>query len=126
MVESAFPFKLKILLIIVCFVPIVFLLVYVNYDGIMNPKSHKEVFLENRIKEECIGKVKSLYRQTMNHNVLTLETNNCIFQVDADWETKFDVGDSISKRKGKLTVEHYRDGKLIEILDYNDLAKNMK
>ncbi len=84
MVESAFPFKLKILLIIVCFVPIVFLLVYVNYDGIMNPKSHKEVFLENRIKEECIGKVKSLYRQTMNHNVLTLETNNCIFQVDAD------------------------------------------
>ncbi|WP_430612235.1 hypothetical protein [Flavobacterium sp. JP2137] len=118
--------RLKILVTFVCLSPLLFLFLYVNYNNGFKYKSTGVVFLEIRIKEECIGKVKSIYRQKMNHNVLALETSNCIFQVDADWETKFEVGDSISKRKGELILKHYREGKLIEILDYNDIAKNMK
>ncbi len=126
MEEFTIPFKLKILLITVCFVPIVFLFIYVNYDGIMNPKSSKEVFLELIFKEECDGIIDSIYRQKMNHNILTLKTEFCVHTVPRLWETKFEVGDSISKRKGESILKHYREGKLIEILDYNDIAKNMK
>ncbi len=118
--------RLKVFLIFVCFVPLLFLFFYVNYDNILNSKSSKEVFLESRSKDECIGKVDSIYRQKMNHNILTLKTSDCIFQVDADWEAKFMVGDSISKKKGELIVKYYRNGKLIEVLDYRDIAKTMK
>jgi precorrin-3B methylase len=118
--------RLTVFLIFVCFVPLLFLFFYVNYDNILNSKSSKEVFLESRSKDECIGKVDSIYRQKMNHNILTLKTSDCIFQVDADWEAKFMVGDSISKKKGELIVKYYRNGKLIEVLDYRDIAKTMK
>lgn len=110
--------KLKLLLIIVCFAPLVFLIIYINYESIISPKSSKKIFLEIRSEEECIGKIDSIYRQKMNHNILVLQTENCIFQVEPFWEHKFKVGDSISKKKGELQVEHYRDEKLLETLDY--------
>jgi len=110
--------KLKLLLIIVCFAPLVFLIIYINYDSIINPKSRIESLLERRSERECIGKIDSIYRQKMNHNILVLQTENCIFQVEPFWEDKFKVGDSISKKRGELQVEHYRDGKLLEVLDY--------
>jgi len=62
----------------------------------------------------------------MSHNTLTLKAKKQNFYVPYRWETKFLVGDSISKKEGELFVEHYRDGELIEILDYRDIAKDMK
>lgn len=111
-------FKLKLFLIIVLFAPLVFLIIYINYDRIINPKSRIESLLERRSNEECIGRIDSIYRQKMNHNILVLQSENCVFQVEPFWEHKFKVGDSISKKKGELQVEHYRDGKLLELLDY--------
>jgi len=43
--------------------------------------------------------------------------------VERSWESKFQVGDSVSKNDGSLLAELYRDGKLIEVLDYNDIAR---
>lgn len=47
--------KLKLLLIIVCFAPLVFLIIYINYENIINPKNPEKIFLEIRSEEECIG-----------------------------------------------------------------------
>jgi len=62
----------------------------------------------------------------MNNNQLTLVTKRCDFIVESIWTEKFTVGDSISKKEGELFVEHYRDGELIDVLDYGDIAKEMK
>src|SRR5699024_7807522 len=107
-----------VFLILTCFIPLFLLFLFINYDNLVNPKNPEMIFLEIRNEEECIGRVDSIYRQKMNHNILVLQTENCIFQVEPFWEDKFKVGDSISKKRGELQVEHYRDGKLLEVLDY--------
>jgi len=61
----------------------------------------------------------------MDHNILALKTKTCEYKVNPEWETKFQIGDSISKKLSWLFIEHYRDGELIEILNYRDLAKNL-
>lgn len=116
--NSQMSTRLKVFLILTCCIPLLFLFLFVNYESIISPKSSKKIFLEIRSEEECIGKIDSIYRQKMNHNILVLQTENCIFQVEPFWEHKFKVGDSISKKKGELQVEHYRDEKLLETLDY--------
>ncbi|WP_430612241.1 hypothetical protein [Flavobacterium sp. JP2137] len=118
--------KARYFLFFMVFFPLICLFGWIFLEYVMDDRTNQEIFLDSRSEINCIGKVDSIYRQEMNHNILTLSTINGFFQVEGSWETKFEVGDSISKRKGELTLEHYRDGKLIEILDYNDLAKNRK
>ncbi len=54
---------------------------------------------------------------------MTLKGKSGLFEVEGEWERKFRVGDSISKRAGSLFVEHYRSGRLLEVLNYEDLRK---
>ncbi len=46
-----------------------------------------------------------------------MKINQCIYEITPLWENNFRVGDSISKKKGQLTVEHYRNGKLLEVIE---------
>lgn len=121
-----FSWKIKLFLAIIVLTPFIVLFWVVLADDIINPKSSGQIFLNMREKIECQGVVNSIYRQKMNNNQLTLLTENCEFIVESKWTRNFLVNDSISKKKGELFVEHYRDGKLIEILDYHDLAKDRK
>lgn len=120
------PIKMRILIISVCATPILFLFLYVNWNYIFNPKSRAEVFLESRLEKNCSGKIDSIFRQKNNHNILTLRTKNCSFEVDYPWENKFQLGDSISKKVTESTIKIFRKNKLIEILDYRDIAKTIK
>ncbi len=126
MKEDAYSWKLKLFLLIIFITPFIILFGIVLFDAIVYPKSSGEIFLDIRVKTDCQGVVNSIYRQKMNNNQLTLVTEDCAFIVDSKWTSKFLIGDSISKKGGELFVEHYRDGKLIEILDYRDIAKDMK
>lgn len=109
--------KVKYFLLFMMFAPLIGLFGWMFWGVITDNKTFEESFLEREKEIECIGKLDSIYRQKMNHNILTLRTNNCVFEVASNWENKFKVGDSISKKKGELIVEHYRNGELIEILD---------
>lgn len=124
MEKLVLPWKMKLFLLFILIFPFAILFWIVVGKEIINPKTPAEAFLNMRIKIDCQGVVDSIYRQKMNHNVQTLKTRNCIFQVDAVWENRFSIGDSISKKEGELFVEHYRDGKLLEVLDYHDIAKD--
>jgi|SRR5690606_1289203 len=126
MEKTAFSWKMKTFLFFIFTFPFVILFWIVAGKEVINPRTPEEVFLNIREKISCQGVVDSIYRQKMNHNVQTLKTRYCIFQLDAVWEDRFLIGDSISKKKGELFLEHYRDGKLLEILDYHDIAKNRK
>ena len=118
--------KMKLFLGIIFIFPFIVLIWVVLGNVIVNPKSPEEIFLTMREKIECQGVVDSIYRQKMNNNQLTLLTKECDFIVESSWTMKFIVGDSISKKEGELFLEHYRDGELIEILDYREIAKEMK
>lgn len=117
--------KEKVILISVMTIPLLVLFGWIFFNSITDKRTRKEIYLDRVIDENCEGIVDSIYHQEMNHNILTLKTNNCIYEVESDWENKFKIGDSISKKHGILKVEHYRNGKLLEILDYNDVVKNM-
>ena len=106
--------------------PFVGLFGWVFLNALTDTRSSGEIYLSFQVKKECFGKIKSIYRQKMNHNIQTLETENCLFQLPAKWEDNFQINDSISKKEGELSVEHYRDGKLIEVLDYHDVAREMR
>lgn len=106
--------------------PFIGLFGWVFLNVLLDKRNGGEIFLDSRRTINCEGKVQIIYRQKMNHNIQTLRTKNCKFQVEGVWENKFLVGDSISKKQGESFVEHYRSGKLIDILDYHDIAKDMK
>jgi len=108
--------RLKLLIQIVSIIPFIFLLIWMIIPDLYESRTFKDRFFEREEKIECIGVVDSIYRQIMNHNILTLKTNSCVYEIHSSWENKFLVGDSIIKREGELFIEHYRGGKLIEIL----------
>ena len=116
--------KQKTILILVMAVPLLLLFGWIFFNSITDKRTRKEIYLDMVVNNDCEGSVDSIYRQEMNHNIMVLKTKNCEFQVEAEWENKFKINDSISKRKGSLKIEHYRDGQLLEILDYNNLEKS--
>jgi len=118
--------KVKIFVIAVFVTPLVSLFLFANWDNMFSSKSRGDYFLEDRLEKHCSGKIDSIYRQRNNHNILTLRTNNCIFEVDYPWENKFQLGDSISKKVNEPMIKIFRDNKLLEILDYTDVAKTIR
>lgn len=104
------------------FIPLAVLLGVVLVESIRMPKN--QYFFEIRKKASFHGVIDSVYRQSDNHNVMTVTAKGQLFEIERIWESKFIIGDSVSKYKDSLTIELYRDGKLMEILDYNDLLKD--
>jgi len=124
--DSKITVKEKIILAGIVFIPIIMLVSWVFFKSLSDKTTDKDVYLNYEINIECIGKIDSIYRLKMNHNTLTLKVSGNNFYVPPNWENKFKIGDSISKKQGRLTVEHYRNNNLLEILDYNDIVKNME
>ena len=118
--------KAQAFLIVGCVLPFVGLIAIILWDNFSDKMTQEEMYLEYEKKSSFTGKIDTLYRLKMNHNTLTLKAEKQNFFVPAKWEDKFQINDSISKKEGELFVEHYRDGKLLEVLDYHDIAKDMK
>lgn len=115
--------KEKLILISVMATPLLLLFCWIFFNSITDKRTGKEIYLSHEINTECMGKIDSVYRLKMNHNTLTLNVSGDDFYVPPEWENKFKINDSISKKKGSLKVEHYRKGNLLEILDYNNLLR---
>jgi hypothetical protein len=117
------PNKAKLSIILLISVPFLLVFSFVGHDLWLNPTTPFEYFLEAQSKINVESKILSIYRDEKNHNTLFLKFKDTTIGLNRLWENKFKVGDSISKKKGFLIVEHYRNEKLIEILNYNDLKK---
>jgi hypothetical protein len=113
----------KSIIYIVLFVPMLVMIGFAIRGAFFNDRSSRDYFLETREKESFHGVVDSIFWQKDNHNVKTLKSDHGVFEIERVWENKFKVGDSVSKHKGCLLVEHYRNGKLLEVLNYEDLRK---
>ena len=115
--------KETIIFISVMAVPLLLLFGWIFYNSIADKRTGKEIYLDSERQTECRGIIDSIYRLEMSHNTLTLKVSKCNFYVPPEWENKFKIGDSISKRKGELVLKHYREHKLLEILDYEKLNR---
>jgi hypothetical protein len=113
--------KAKFILIISLFLPLIALFIYVFNNSFVDQKSNKKEFIEISKSVVFIAKIDSIYQPIKTRYATQLVSKNKIFYLPYEWEYKFKVGDSISKKKGDLILEHYRNGKLIEILDYNNI-----
>ena len=116
--------KEKIILISLMAIPLLSIFIWIFINSITDKRTGKEIYLDIVKDDNCEGIVDSIYRQKMNHNIMVLKSKNCEFLVEAEWENKFRINDSISKKKGSLKVRHYRNGLLVEILDYGNLVRN--
>ncbi|QES93546.1 hypothetical protein F0358_12855 [Empedobacter brevis] len=109
-------------LLAVILLPLLSLFSYIGYITSSDKRTNKEVFLDMVILDKFHEKIDSIYRVKKQHNGLIISGNNksigCPF---VNCEEKLSVGDSVSKDSGSLKLEHYRDGKLLEVLDYNDI-----
>lgn len=123
MTDLKLSIKEKVILISVMGIPLLLLFGWIFFNSITDKRTGKEVYLDMVIDKKCEGIVDSIYRQEMNHNVLALKTKDCIFEVEPEWEKKFEIGDSISKRKGELYLKYYRNDRLVEVLNYEDLNR---
>lgn len=108
--------RLRILVMIISVLPFLFLFAWMIIPELYDSRTLKDRFLEREESTECVGIINDIYRQKNNHNILTLKTKECIYEIHSAWENKFQIGDSISKKEGNLFIEHYRNGTLIEIL----------
>tara|TARA_B100001105_G_C22219762_1_gene369126 strand:- start:136 stop:516 length:381 start_codon:yes stop_codon:yes gene_type:complete len=118
--------RAKYFLILVCSLPVITLFGWIFWTSITDTRTSGERYLDSKSDMVCSGTIDSIYREKMNHNILALKTKSCVFDVPFNWENNFNLGDSISKKKGHLHVEHYREGKLLEVLDYREIAKTLK
>jgi hypothetical protein len=123
MTDLKLSIKEKVILISVMGIPLLLLFGWIFFNSITDKRTGKQIYLDMVIDKKCEGIVDSIYRQEMNHNVLALKTKDCIFEVEPEWEKKFEIGDSISKRKGELYLKYYRNDRLVEVLNYEDLNR---
>jgi hypothetical protein len=92
-----------------------------------NKEDHKKAFLELRQCKNIHSRIVKIHRDRSNHNTLTFKmADSTVTGIDADWEKKFIVGDSIAKDKGSVLLKQYRNDRLLETLDYSLLAENIK
>lgn len=102
--------------------PLLFLAGFVFWQS--RQETPGQFFYEERAQREFHGVIDSIYRQKDNHNVMTIMAKEQNLGIEGLWESKFRLGDSVSKDKGSLLVELYRNGDLIEILDYKDICRD--
>jgi hypothetical protein len=94
------------------------LVLFVLWNVIWGP-STKQVITEMDLSENVNGVVDSLFDDKANHNVRTaILKNNYIFQIESQWASKIEVGDSLNKKKGSFLLEVYKKGNKKLVLDY--------
>ena len=112
--------KINILLTIIIVLPLIILTIIVLNKS-LNPKKPRDIFLDNQSKKYFEGKIILIKNDKKNHNALTMHSNQNSIVLPSQWDYKVKVNDSISKQKGELFLKIYREGKLKDSLNYNDL-----
>ncbi len=103
-------------------IPFLLMLFYV-VNALFDSRTTRDFYLEDKKIESYHGVIDSIFHQKRNHNIKTLVVGEKWIGLHSSWENKFRVGDSVSKYQGSLQIQHFRNGELIETLDYNDVIK---
>lgn|SRR5690606_27497827 len=113
--------KENILISLLLLCPIL-VLIGVFIWGIQEKRTPREVFLKNQIKKEFNAKVSLIKNDKDNHYSRTMYSKDSKIVLPKIWDNMIQVGDSISKHSGNLYLKIYRNGEMIDSLNYNDLS----
>ncbi|GEM53702.1 hypothetical protein F0358_12860 [Empedobacter brevis] len=111
------------ILIIIILFPMGLIIGIGTFNYLTETRTRKQIYLDNVKKLAFHNSINNIYKEKRDHNVLIIKgkRNDEKYKIYSNWEHKFLIGDSVSKDSGSLKLEHYRDGKLLEVLDYNDI-----
>lgn len=99
------------------------LILFFLWNTIWGP-STKQVITETDLSENVNGVVDSLFDDRANHNVRTaILKNHYVFQIESQWASKIEIGDSLNKKKGSFLLEVYKKGNKKLILDYRSTLR---
>ena len=111
------------ILIIIILFPMGLIIGIGTFNYLTETRTRKQIYLDNVKKLAFHNSINNIYKEKRDHNVLIFRYwiayqklmlpiwINFIFFI-----ISFSFYDS-----GSLKLEHYRDGKLLEVLDYNDI-----
>ncbi len=99
------------------------LILFFLWNTIWGP-STKQVITETDLSENVNGVLDSLFDDRANHNVRTaIMKNHYVFQIESQWASKIEIGDSLNKKKGSFLLEVYKKGNKKLILDYRSTLR---
>lgn len=104
-------------------VPALFFLVFVinSFLNIGDPLENKE---RTDLLTNFNGTITELYRDGANHNIKTaVMSTGFKFRIPYKWESIFQIGDSLSKKKSSLKLEVFKLGQPKLILNYKETYK---
>jgi hypothetical protein len=97
------------------------LLVLFLYFMIFGPSS-KQMLTEMYLSDSVSGVVDTVFNDTPNHNIRTaILKNNTIYQIEEEWESQIEAGDSLYKKKGTFLLTVYKRGGKKIVLDYRKM-----
>lgn len=109
----------KFVLFLLVFIPAFIVFGFIWFDT----KTPNEYYLEEQTKFAIQSKIILIYNDKKNHDTQFLKFKDTIMGVPAKWEDKFQVHDSIYKKKGSLKLSQFRNGNLIEVFEYKEVRK---
>ena len=112
--------KINIILTLIIALPLIILTIIVLYVN-LNSKNPKDIFLNNRSDRHFEGKIILIKNNQKNHNALTMYSKENSIVLPHQWDSKVKINDSIFKQNGELFLKIYRNGKLLDSLNYNDI-----
>ncbi|MCA4783362.1 hypothetical protein IF125_14075 [Empedobacter stercoris] len=122
--------KVIVFLLVMTFLPLLSFFSYFWYQNLTDKRTFQQIVLDDRSNRNYSFKVKEIYRDNRNHNVLTLRGENKqtdVAGVEPIWENGFfEIGDSVSKKKGQLEIYVFRNDSLKFKLDYKEIKYSKK
>lgn len=105
------------------FLPLlVLILIVAIFIFIEEPLNDREYFLRSQKRQNFNSVVIEIKNDKNNRNVETVFSTYNKIVLPRKWKNKAQVGDSISKHSGNLYLKIYRNGEMIDSLNYNDLS----
>lgn len=113
----------KIIFYSVFFIPVILLTAFF-FCLIAFNETAEEVVMDHDLTENFASKVDSLYYDKQNHNVkIALLASGYKYPIFRKWESKIQIGDSLSKRKGSFKLIIYKNNNTKTTLDYRGIYK---
>jgi len=86
-----------------------------------------QLVLTGITNDHFYGKVDSVFRDKWDHNAKKVRLNTgYVYSLYPEWESKVELGDSLSKKRGSFFVEVIKRNSLKDTLDYTVLVKSWK
>ena len=114
--------KENVIIFLLVFLPLFLLIVIVTTFILkQEPLNDRDFFLMSQKKQNFNSVIINIKDDRNNRNIETIYSRYNKIVLPRKWKNKVQIGDSVSKEEGKLFLKIYKEVKLKDSLNYNDL-----